>query len=159
MDPDEKLLLTIYYKSFTTTNLVCKNNQCPNPPPLQQNNVTYEYICSVGDWERFQCSYIGFTTTALFRRLTMHLQHVAINQHHAQKYNEPIIRNIILNDTNIYCSKSDCNRLQIFESLYIYTKKNLSKTVSVPSLKEQWNFSIYSRLQATVLLCNTWQIL
>ena len=123
VNPDEKLKLTIYYKSFTTTNLVCKNNQRPNPPPLQQNNVIYEYNCSTGDCERLQCSYIGFTTTTLSRRLTMHLQHGAIKQHHAQKHSEPITRNIIVNNTKILRSESDCNRLQIFESLYIYAKK------------------------------------
>ena len=53
----------------------------------------------------------------------MHLQHGAIKQHHAQKHSEPITRNIIVSNTKILRSESDCNRLQIFESLYIYAKK------------------------------------
>ena len=32
MNPDKKLKLPIYYTSFTTTNLACRNNKRPNPP-------------------------------------------------------------------------------------------------------------------------------
>ena len=60
--------------------------------------------------------------TSLSRRFPMHLQHGAIKQH-AQKHSEPITCNIIVSNTKILRSESDCNRLQISESRYIHAKK------------------------------------
>ena len=55
---------------------------------------------------------------------TIHLQHGAIMQHYAQKQNEPVARNIIVNNTKVLSSELDSNRLQIFESLCTYMQKS-----------------------------------
>ncbi|KAF2357803.1 hypothetical protein FHG87_011449, partial [Trinorchestia longiramus] len=70
---NEHLRLIIYYKSHTIASLVSKNNQSAKLSELKQTNVVYEYKCSHEDCEPHNRSYIGVTTTTLYRRLTMHL--------------------------------------------------------------------------------------
>ena len=81
-DPKNKIKLIVYYKSPRTSDLIMNNNLSKENSLLKANNVVYEFKCTVGDCaRRSNSTYIGYTTTSLSRRLTMHLQTGAPKQH------------------------------------------------------------------------------
>ena len=84
----------------------------------------------------------------------MHMQHGAIKQHHTQKHSELITRNIIVSNTKILQSESDCNKLKIFEYLYIHAKKPIISNQCTGS-ERRVNFLIYSLLQVIRSLVNS----
>ena len=124
-NPLNTLKLVIYYNSSVTTNLISRNNQSTKPAQLQQTNLIYEYTCTHGGCEHNTSTYIGSTTTTLSRRLTMHLQHGAIQQHTKDKHNEALTRDTLVNNTKIVLTETDYYRLNILEALLIQTNNHL----------------------------------
>ena len=59
------------------------------------------------------------TTTALSRRLTMHLQSGAPKKHSLQAHSKILTREMLVNNTKIIRSESNFTRLQILEALLI----------------------------------------
>ena len=116
----DKLKLTIYYKSNAVKSIVSKNNRNTPPAPLQQCNLVYEFKCNQDGREHLpNSSYIGFTTTSLSRRLTMHLASGAIKDHCNQSHGCIITREQIVANTKIIRKEQDENRLQITEAILI----------------------------------------
>ena len=128
-NPNDKLKLTIYYRTNTTSNLIMKNNQSPETPQLQRTNLIYEYKCNQDECQRLNRSYIGLTTTTLSRRLTMHLQHGSPKLHTSQQHHVNLTREMLVDNTKVLRYEIDYERLHILESLFI---KN-----SHPSLNNQ----------------------
>ena len=89
---------------------------------LKLTNIIYNFNCSFEDC-RLQpnVNYIGYTTTTLSRRLTMHLASGAIKSHFAGFHSRQLTRNDLIENTNILCDETETsiNRLQIAEALYI----------------------------------------
>ena len=48
---EDKLKLTIYYKTVPTKTLLMRNNLAPPTPSLQQTNLIYEFQCVQDDCE------------------------------------------------------------------------------------------------------------
>ena len=101
-DPETNLRLIIYYKSPKTSNLVMNNNLSKDTSVLKASNVVYEFKCTAGDCaRRSNSTYIGYTTTSLSRRLTMHLQTGAPKQHMRATHNSSLTRSILVENTSI----------------------------------------------------------
>ena len=150
-NPLDKIKLIIYYKSQTVTNLVMRNNQAPATPELQQNNLIYEYNCTLGDCEHLSnASYVGFTTTSLSRRITMHLQSGGPKDHACNKHDpSALTRERMVDNTKIIRKENDFSRLQRFEALFIQQKNpiiNNQETGSSRTLK-LFNFNNQTRSQ------------
>ena len=83
-------------------------------------------------------SYIGYTTTTLSRRLTMHLASGAIKSHFAGCHSRQLTRNDLTENTTIMRWDRDINRLQIAEALLILASTpiiNRQDTGSIRILK------------------------
>ena len=133
-----KLQLIIYYKSKPVSNLIVRNNQSPQLPILKRNNLIYEFQCNEGDCELRNNSYIGYTTTTLSRRLTMHLAGGAPRHHCKTAHNKSITRDILVSNTKILKVESDVGRLEIMEALLIQQKNpelNKQDTGRIRTLK------------------------
>ena len=114
------LKLTVYYKSPKVSNLVMKNNLSKDPSPLKATNVVYQFKCTHGDCARqHNCTYIGYTTTTLGRRLTMHLQEGGPKRHLAERHGETLTRRDLVSNTAILDRSHDRRRLQALEAVYI----------------------------------------
>ena len=115
--------LTIYYKSNTVKSIVSRNNQNTPPAELQQCNLIYEHTCNQDGCEHLSnSSYIGYTTTTLSRRLTMHLGSGAIKTHYNDTHNLGLNRQQIVSDTKIIRKEQNFNRLQITEAILIQSR-------------------------------------
>ena len=98
-------------------------NSPPPPSTLQRTNVIYEFSCKAEGCELRNSSYIGMTTTTLSRRLTMHLQSGGPSKHMSEHHNQPITRQLLVDNTKILHQENDYNRLQIKEALLIKNKR------------------------------------
>ena len=121
---EDKLKLIIYYQSATTRGLVMRNNQAPPCPALQQTNLIYEYKCTKDGCEHLpDVSYVGFTTTTLSRRITMHLGSGAPKKHTEISHRQsPLSREMMVENTKIIRKENDTRRLPIYEALIIQQK-------------------------------------
>ena len=118
-DPDNKLRLIIYYKNLKTKNLVMRNNLNPNSE-MKSTNVVYQYTCPDGDCMlRPNVSYVGYTTTTLSRRLTMHLDKSAMKIHEERLHNTTLTRDKLVKNTQIIARPKDVNRLELTEAIII----------------------------------------
>ena len=141
-DPEDSLKLIIYYKSPKTSSLVMNNNLSKDTSDLKATNVVYEFSCPIGDCaRRSNSSYIGYTTTSLSRRLTMHLQTGAPKQHMATTHNTRLTRSILVDNTTIIARCHDVNRLRVLEAVYIRDKD--------PTINRQMC------MRGTLLLCDS----
>ena len=77
---NDELDLIIYYCNPKTAQLVMNNNT-KKRNKLNSTNVIYQYNYPNEDCMLQNINYIGSTTTTLSRRLTMHLNNGAINDH------------------------------------------------------------------------------
>ena len=104
-----------------------RNNQAPMTPAMQQNNLIYEYQCIQDDCEHLpEASYVGLTTTTLSRRITMHLGSGGPKSHNEDNHNQnPISRELMVENTKILRRENDFRRLQIYEALIIQQKRPL----------------------------------
>ena len=117
---DDKLKLTVYYKSPKVSGLVMKNNLSHDSSLLKQTNVVYQYKCTHGDCTRLHNgSYIGHTTTTLGRRITMHLQDGGPKRHHLEVHGTRLTRDDMVKNTTILCRCSVRRRLYVLEAVYI----------------------------------------
>ena len=117
---NEKLRILIYYKNLKTTNLIMKNNMNTETDDLRKTNVIYEYTCRIGECElQNDNKYIGFTTTTLSRRITMHLVAGAPKLHTETEHGEKLTREKMTNNIEIIYSNDNFIELQIMESILI----------------------------------------
>ena len=116
----DKLKLSIYYRTPTTANLIMKNNHNRDLTPLKQANVVYFYKCRKGDCALLPKSgYVGVTTTSLSRRISMHLQTGGPKMHTERYHDTPLTRHDMTENTTILTATSDKRRLQVMESALI----------------------------------------
>ena len=117
--PDRNLTLTIYYQSPKTSSLVLQNNLQRDSAPLKQANLVYQFTCTYGNCATRTFHYIGYTTTSLSRRLTMHLQNGGPKEHFKTYHNLPITRDILVAGTKILARCDDRRRLPVLEAVFI----------------------------------------
>lgn len=119
-DPDASIKLHIYYQSPSTSSLVMKNNMAEDKTTLKQTNVVYQYKCQIGDCALLPNSnYIGYTSTSLSRRLTMHLQSGAPSSHTLEQHHRRLTRQLLVENTTIIGRARDVRRLEALEAVYI----------------------------------------
>ena len=117
---EDRLKITVYYKSATTKSLIMKNNHNSPPSKFQECNLVYEYKCKLDGCEHLQNnSYIGHTVTTLSRRLTMHLQTGGPKNHCRDSHSTQLTRSMLEEGTSILRREQDENRLRIMEALLI----------------------------------------
>ena len=131
-NPVDKLQVIVYYQNLKSCNLVMSNNLTrQRVRPIARCNVVYQFNCPVNECFRSdvrQC-YIGHTRCTLSRRLSMHLQGGAIQDHFLQVHRRKITRQEIVESTKIRYIENDVNRLKLLESILIRFEK--------PRLNEQ----------------------
>lgn len=126
--PEDKIDLVIYYKSPNISSLVMKNNLSEKYSKLKASNIVYKFNCPFGDCaHRPECSYVGYTTTSLSRRMTMHLQEGAPDKHLRRDHGKTLTRDILVNNTDILTHCQDKKKLQVLESVFI---RDLSPTIN-----------------------------
>ena len=125
-DENKRIDLIIYYNTSKTANLVMVNNMFKKQTKhktnrhLQRTNVIYQFSCPEEGCRLLnRDKYIGATTTSLSKRLTMHKQQGALNNHMNKEHNRDITRNVLVENTKIMCSSNDQRRLWVLEALYI----------------------------------------
>ena len=119
-NPADRIRLHIYYRSPTTASLIMKNITQKETSTLKQSNVVYHYNCIKGDCALLSTSgYIGYTTTTLSRRLTMHLQNGGPQQHTETQHNTRLTRQEIVKNTKILARATDLRRLVALEAILI----------------------------------------
>ena len=118
--PEDKIKMTIYYQSPTTASLIVKNNMANDRSPLKQSNLVYHFKCNKGDCALLPTSgYIGYTSTTLSRRLTMHLQSGGPQQHTQTEHETRLTRQDIVANTSILAKATDWRRLVALEAIMI----------------------------------------
>ena len=126
---NEKIILTIYYKSQRTANSVIRNNPMPPPDTLQRTNAIYKYCCPHGDCKLPSSIYIGMTTTRLSRRLSYHLTNEAPRAHTRDVHNINITSSMLEKSTKILDTADNSRHLQILEAMMasrIWRRRGLS---------------------------------
>ena len=120
VSPNDKLALTIYYKSPKVSSLVMKNNLSRDSSLVKQTNVVYQYKCTHGDCARQQnCCYIGHTRTTLGRRITMHLQDGGPKKHLRDHHAMSLTREDMVTNTTILDRCTHPRKLLVLEAVYI----------------------------------------
>ena len=110
--------LHIYYQNTKTKNLVMCNNPVETKW-LMRTNVVYQFQCPDEGCRLRKVNYIGYTSTTLSRRLTMHLQEGAPKDHLQQEHNTTLTRKMLTDNTRIIHSNTDHNKIEIIEAIYI----------------------------------------
>ena len=139
VDPNKKILFTIYYKNKKTSDLLLRNSPKIESKKTQRSNVIYRYTCSRGNCAALPSSYIGMTTMRLTRRLSYHLSNGA-PKNHAKTHKVTLEREHLEENTEIIATCNDDRRLAIIEALYIKElgpNLNCQKTdlQALPSMK------------------------
>ena len=118
--PNEELKIQIYYKNMKTQSLIVCNNPHKEDNKLKWTNVIYQYKCKLGGCELLPNEkYIGFTTTTLSRRLTMHLINGAIKKHVNTNHQTNLSRDVIVENTEIIRKENNFYDLELFEAVMI----------------------------------------
>lgn len=107
----------IYYRNLKTYNLVMKNSCAPKKDLLQSTHLVYQFKCPIPHCKVDR--YIGSTTTALSRRLTMHLQNGSILQHFNHIHNRGLKRQTLVDNVTVLTAERDVRQLRIKEALLI----------------------------------------
>ena len=94
-----------------------KHNLAPSPPTLQQHNVEYRFECPLPHSKAEV--YVGYTTTTLSRRLTIHNQNGSILKHFKDEHKCRPTREQLVENTSIIAKDNDKYRLSIKEALII----------------------------------------
>ena len=117
---DDRLKLSIYYRTPTTANMIMSNNRNRDQAVLKQTNVVYFYKCNKGDCALLPRSgYVGLTTTSLSRRVTMHLQNGGPKSHSEEYHDLPLTRKDMTENTRILATTADKRRLSVLEAVFI----------------------------------------
>ena len=118
--PYNKLNLTIYYQLRSTSQMIMTNDLARDNSDLKARNVVYEYHCPVGDCVRQKnSSYIGYTTTTLSRRITMHLQNGAPEKHTRTNHGTTLTRSMMVTNTHIIARCNTKQKLTVLEAVFI----------------------------------------
>ena len=118
--PYGEIKLFVYYQTPSTSKLVMRNNTSRDTSDLKATNVIYEFQCPIGDCaRRSNSSYIGYTTTTLSRRITMHLQNGAPEKHVRTAHNTRLTRSMMEDNTNIIARCQKKKKLIVLEAVYI----------------------------------------
>ena len=116
---DARMQLHIYYKNKKLRSLFIKNN----PHASKDHHVVYKYTCAITSLCQQDKYYIGYTTTTLKQRMTMHAQKGSILEHATETHDYRIrTAEILENITNLFHSP-DKQELEIAEALLIKEKK------------------------------------
>ena len=108
------------------------NNMTRDKTPLKRTNIVYHFKCTKGDCALLPTSgYIGYTTTTLSRRLTMHLQSGGPQHHTETEHGTRLNRQDITKNTTILAGAPDWRRLVALEAILIREKD--------PSINRQTN--------------------
>ena len=108
---------------------------------LKMTNVVYEIKCPFGECARQpNSSYIGYTTTTLSRRITMHLQEGAPKHHVLTKHQIHLPRHVMVDNTCVLAKNSNKRKLKVLEAVYIRDKD--------PNINRQ------SNMRGTIWLCD-----
>ena len=117
---NDRLKLIIYYRNPTTRSLVMNNNPMRDTSTLKQCNVIYSYKCTLGDCAlRPTSKYIGYTTTSLSRRITMHLQNGGPKTHTETHHDQRLTRKLMTDNTTIIDRSNNFRELQVLEAIHI----------------------------------------
>ena len=125
-DKNNKIRFIIYNKKFKAFSLVFNNSFPPTKILEKKNNVIYQFKCPLGESisDNKKNIYIGYTTTKLSRRLSLHLSDSSSICQHLKKYNVLMKhRNILVNSTKILHVDKNVKKLKILEALYIRFKE------------------------------------
>ena len=145
----DRLQLIIYYKSTKTRDLVMKNNLTPKLRELSRTNLIYDFTCKIDDCKHLptrQVRYSGLTTCTLSRRLSLHLQKGAIQQHCQVEHGRAITRGEIVCMTKARYYIREVRRLEILEALIIRLED--------PELNKQDTGKVrFLKLHGTVMHC------
>ena len=115
--------LSIYYKSRKLSQLFIKNNIHVD---TSNSHVVYRYCCNTDMCQQSK-KYIGYTTTTLKQRMTMHAQNGSILTHHKEVHKNKIKTAEILEGTDIIFRSPDKAELVLAEALLI---KELKPTLN-----------------------------
>ena len=119
----DTIKLVIFYRNPTTRSLVMHNNPTRDKSLLKQSNVIYSYKCSIGDCAlRENAKYIGYTTTTLSRRITMHLQNGGPKTHTESHHNQRLTRKQMVDYTTIIDRSGNRRELHVLEAIHIRDK-------------------------------------
>lgn len=115
---DTNIKLHIYYQTAKTRHLVMTNNPTKTGW-LKSTNVVYQFDCPNEGCRLRNIHYVGYTSTTLSRRLTMHLQEGAPKEHFHQAHGTKITRNILVDNTKIIHRNNNPTKVEIAEALII----------------------------------------
>ena len=122
----DKLKVVIFYRNPTTRSLVMHNNPTRDKSLLKDSNVIYSYKCSIGDCAlRDNCKYIGYTTTTLSRRITMHLQNGGPKTHTETHHHQRLTRKHMVDNTTVIDRSHNRRELHVLEAIHIRDKDPL----------------------------------
>ena len=117
-NPDDKINLVIYYKSPKTSDLILRNKPTTTcRKSTSRDHVIYQHTCNSVDCGPH--TYVGKTQTSLSRRMTMHLQSGAIQEHYRGPHHRKLSREDLENCTIILDQEQDNRRLSYLEAIYI----------------------------------------
>ncbi|MPD00771.1 hypothetical protein E2C01_096268 [Portunus trituberculatus] len=91
--------------------------------PLQEVNIVYQHKCTVDDCSHLNSRYISFTTTALLKRITAHLQDGTICRHYVSEHDIVLKRKHMEQNTEILEKVNNIKRLRMMEATLIYLEK------------------------------------
>ncbi|KAG0712496.1 hypothetical protein GWK47_018353 [Chionoecetes opilio] len=96
-------------------------DNCPSQTKetIQKSHVVYRITCKRGNCEVLPSSYIGMTTTKLFRRLICHLTSGTPKSHLLEKHGISITRTFLEENAEMFDVCADVRRPPILEALYI----------------------------------------
>ena len=116
----DTIKVVIFYRNPTTRSLVMHNNPTRDKSILKQSNVIYSYKCPIGDCAlRDNSKYIGYTTTTLSRRITMHLQNGGPKTHTETHHHQRLIRKQMVDNTTIIDKSRNRRELHVLEAIHI----------------------------------------
>ena len=102
---------------------------------MEKNNVIYQFKCPLGeytsDYKKSIC-YIGYTTTKLSRRFTLHLSDSSSICQHLKKYDflNATYRNILVYNTKLLHTDNNVKNLKILEALYVKFRQPIIKRIN-----------------------------
>ena len=124
-DSIKKVKLIIYYNKFKTSNLIISNNSSSSIELLYRTNVVYIFKFPLGDCvSKENNMFVDFTTTTLWRLLTMHLNDYSSIAIHLKTHSIPKLkfRKILIENTTIIAHEINKLRQKLIEAVQIKTK-------------------------------------
>ena len=111
--------LAIYYKNKKLSQMLIRNNVNRD---TSNSHVVYKHTCNQEGCQSHQY-YVGYTTTTLKQRMTMHAQQGSIREHNEERHKKRIRTAEILETTEVLHRSQDRMELLIVEALVIKGEK------------------------------------